>query len=471
MQAVNIDQRIDFANLKTLTPQLNASAPAETMSSTRKSFDDLIQQASFTDSKPVEKHDEKPVENSRKDEKSVSEKNTEKADEISRQTEKPEASESENKVAADDEKVSEKNPVHAEKAEVQNTKKEKFAELKNAESFKNHSEDEKSVKSEKKVDFAQIEKALKDVKKIGSDEEEKAALDIDDIKTLLEDDNSALFAAITASETILKEQNSSDFSDLTQISQEIFDSEINLENDVSDANPKTFAFDKDGKIIVKDYRTEKTETETEDSVKKADGKNVSDSAELKVTDVKIDNNNAQMTMEVASNAQQNIVSSNSQTASAAGSDFQAMLANQIKQNAGEFVKAGSIVLKDNNVGSIKLILKPESLGNVKVDLQISDKNITGRIVVASQEAFNAFKESADSLKQAFINSGFENANFDLSFAGQNAFGNQSGSKQENPAASFQMARTYGDLAGETADGSYEEMEAQFTGKSSVNIVA
>ena len=148
-----------------------------------------------------------------------------------------------------------------------------------------------------------------------------------------------------------------------------------------------------------------------------------------------------------------------------------MLANQIKQNAGEFVKAGSIVLKDNNAGSIKLILKPESLGNVKVDLQISDKNITGRIVVASQEAFNAFKENADSLKQAFINSGFENANFDLCFAGQNAFGNQSGSKQENSAASFQMARTYGDLAGDSVDGSYEEMEAQFTEKSSVNIVA
>lgn len=469
MQAVNIDQRIDFANLKTLTPQLNASAPAETMSSSRKSFDDLIQQAIFTDSKPVEKHDEKPVENSRKDEKSVSEKNTEKTDEISRQAEKSEVAESENKVAADDENGSEKKPVHAEKAEVRNLKKEKFAELKKAETVKNHSEDEKSVKSEKKVDFAQIEKALKDVKKIGSDDEEKNALEIDDIRTLLEDDNSALFAAITASETILKEQNSNDFSDLTQISQEIFDSEINLENDVSDVNPKTFAFDKDGKIIVKDYRTEKTETE--ESVEKVNGKNPSDSTELKVTDVKFENNNAQMTMELASDAQQNIVSSNSQTASAAGSDFQAMLANQIKQNAGEFVKAGSIVLKDNNAGSIKLILKPESLGNVKVDLQISDKNITGRIVVASQEAFNAFKESADSLKQAFINSGFENANFDLCFAGQNAFGNQSGSKQENPAASFQMARTYGDLAGDSVDGSYEEMEAQFTEKSSVNIVA
>ena len=469
MQAVNIDQRIDFANLKTLTPQLNASAPAETMSSSRKSFDDLIQQAIFTDSKPVEQHDEKPVENSKKDEKSVSEKNTEKTDEISRQAEKSEVAESENKVAADDENCSEKNPVHAVKAEVQNLKKEKFAELKKAETVKNHSEDEKSVKSEKKVDFAQIEKTLKDVKKIGSDDEEKNALEIDDIRTLLEDDNSALFAAITASETILKEQNSNDFSDLTQISQEIFDSEINLENDVTDVNPKTFAFDKDGKIIVKDYRTEKTETE--ESVEKINGKNPSDSTELKVTDVKFENNNAQMTMELASNAQQNIVSSNSQTASAAGSDFQAMLANQIKQNAGEFVKAGSIVLKDNNAGSIKLILKPESLGNVKVDLQISDKNITGRIVVASQEAFNAFKENADSLKQAFINSGFENANFDLCFAGQNAFGNQSGSKQENPAASFQMARTYGDLAGDSVDGSYEEMEAQFTEKSSVNIVA
>lgn len=229
--------------------------------------------------------------------------------------------------------------------------------------------------------------------------------------------------------------------------------------------PKRFSLDKDGKIKVTDYRSEE---KTDFALEKADEKK----SQLKITDVKYDRNTAEMTLDLAKadSVQMNILSSNSQTASANGSQFQAMLTNQIQQSAPELVKAGNIILKDNDVGQIKLVLNPESLGNVKIDLHISEKNITGRIIVASAEAYNAFKESADSLRQAFINSGFETAGFDLQFAGQNASGQQE--QHQNSDAHFKMVRTYGDYTAGQYDGDLEtEENYAFSARNSVNIVA
>ena len=229
--------------------------------------------------------------------------------------------------------------------------------------------------------------------------------------------------------------------------------------------PKRFSLDKDGKIKVTDYRSEE---KTDFAPEKTDEKK----SQLKITDVKYDRNTAEMTLDLAKadTAQMNILSSNSQTAGANGSQFQAMLTNQIQQSAPELVKAGNIILKDNDVGQIKLVLNPESLGNVKIDLHISEKNITGRIIVASAEAYNAFKESADSLRQAFINSGFETAGFDLQFAGQNTFGQQE--QHRNSDAHFRMMHTYGDYTAGQYDGDLEtEENYAFSALNSVNIVA
>lgn len=227
---------------------------------------------------------------------------------------------------------------------------------------------------------------------------------------------------------------------------------------------KKFALDKEGKIIVTDLRTTPQENVQE---------NVDNSKPNFVTDVKFDgNNSAQMTLDLANNVQQNLTSSNTQSAAASNSNFQAMLTNQIQQNAYDFVKTGSIILKDNDVGSIKLILHPESLGNVKIDLQISDNTINGKIVVASQEAFNAFKDSMDSLKQAFMQSGYETSNFDLNLAGQNNPSNNFANQQENNDAKFQMARTYAEYSS-AGDVSSEVFEENFenSSKSAINIVA
>lgn len=270
----------------------------------------------------------------------------------------------------------------------------------------------------------------------------------------------ALLAKNTVPQTSEASQSLSVPQDNAEFSLE--DSEIPA---VTAENPKRFSLDKDGKIKVTDYRSEE---KTDFALEKTDEKK----SQLKITDVKYDRNTAEMTLDLAKadTAQMNILSSNSQTAGANGSQFQAMLTNQIQQSAPELVKAGNIILKDNDVGQIKLVLNPESLGNVKIDLHISEKNITGRIIVASAEAYNAFKESADSLRQAFINSGFETAGFDLQFAGQNASGQQE--QHQNSDAHFKMVRTYGDYTAGQYDGDLEtEENYAFSARNFVNIVA
>ena len=231
---------------------------------------------------------------------------------------------------------------------------------------------------------------------------------------------------------------------------------------------KKISSDKERKITVTDLRSQGQDGE----VAASNDKKLSAKSGLK-TEIRYDGKNAaEMTMNLADGIQQNLTSSNAQTASASSSTFQAMLSNQLQNNAADFVKAGNIVLKDNDAGQIKLILHPELLGNVKIDLEISDKTLTGRITVASREAFNAFKESSESLRQAFINSGFENAGFELAMAGNGSFGgNLNGREQNDAGKAFAAGKAYAEepvYADYVAD---NNAEFAFSATNSINIVA
>jgi len=255
----------------------------------------------------------------------------------------------------------------------------------------------------------------------------------------------------------LNAQENSDFSDfLADDSEKI--------GEIDSKSEKTFFLDKDKKISVQDFRSDNVE-------KNPDEKN--EKSVVEISEIHRDEkNNPQVTIDfAAASANQNIISSDNQTAGATGSNFQAMLANQIQENAGEIVKAGNIVLKDNDVGSIKLILHPESLGNVKIDLHLNDKNISGKIIVATQEAFNAFKETAENLKQAFTQNGFDSVGLELSLANQGFGQNNPGENQNNPAVEFAMRKIYGEL-NIFSEGNSEEIEfLENSSRNSVNIVA
>ncbi len=234
----------------------------------------------------------------------------------------------------------------------------------------------------------------------------------------------------------------------------------NLEND--------FSNNKISKLKVVDLRTQNIENDNLDNVVQKSKK--TEDFELQY---KQDSNNSfEISVDLAKNIEQNITSSTSQAAAATNSNYQSMLSNLIQTNASDFVKASSIVLNDNDQGSINLVLHPEKLGNVKINLSLSDKLITGTITVHSQEAYDAIRESITSLKNAFAQSGFETGQFDLNFAGQQNFAQNQDSNHQNFQSNFLAEKMYGEYVS-SSDIEIGSMEQDISENSnfSVNIVA
>ena len=97
--------------------------------------------------------------------------------------------------------------------------------------------------------------------------------------------------------------------------------------------------------------------------------------------------------------------------------FESMLARELHQNLNnDIVRHASVMLRDGNEGTIRLALKPESLGNVKIHLEMAENRITGHIFVESEEALRAFEREIASLEKAFRDSGFEGADLEMSLA-------------------------------------------------------
>jgi len=96
-------------------------------------------------------------------------------------------------------------------------------------------------------------------------------------------------------------------------------------------------------------------------------------------------------------------------------DFSAVLAERLKDSwNGEIVQSAHIVLKDGDSGTIRLRMRPESLGGVKIELNLADNSISGKIVVESDEAKSAFERNMAELQDAFKRGGFESAKLEVS---------------------------------------------------------
>ena len=92
-----------------------------------------------------------------------------------------------------------------------------------------------------------------------------------------------------------------------------------------------------------------------------------------------------------------------------------MLARELHQSFnGDIVRHASMALRNGGEGTIKIALHPETLGNVKIHLEMTENKITGHIVVESEEALNAFRKEISALEQAFKDSGYADASLDLS---------------------------------------------------------
>ncbi len=464
MQQVLLKSQSDFSNLQTFTPQLDSFSAKNSFSlqsSKKMSFSDFVQEAKKTYEKPAESSAVKKDDSSK-----ATSSELEKNEQIALSEEKSEKKENLEKQKNDFLEKSEKKVDVKEKSAKKTAKNVDFSEKteKKVQNISNNSKESKNVSEKFKITEKKSKNDnFKEIKNKKS-EDEKSELNLQNIP---EDISENAFVLSSENLKVSNENSDLSFSDID------FD-EIS-ENDETESlelkSAKTFSLDKDKKILVKDFRTENSD-ETKNVELKKDEKST-----LKISEIRYDGkNSAEITMDVQANVQQNLTSSTDQAASSNGSNFQAMLQNQIQQNASEIVKAGTIVLKDNNVGQIKLILHPESLGNVKIDLNLNDKNISGRIVVSSQEAFNAFKESAESLKQAFSQSGFNASGLELSLANQSSSGNGSNFAQENQNAAqrFAFLKTFGEVEEDSnfLDSNFSEEEIISKSlRNSVNIVA
>ena len=460
MQQLTVQNHLDFSKIQQLSPQQNSFNKSDSYSSSSKTFADFVNEAKVNSEKASYSENQlNPDEKTAKKDENL--KDGEQAAETAKKTS------DENSALADEkESVSEESVKIAGKdAENKLEKQVLKEELKNG--------TENSAKIEKNAEVSpeipvEISKKTpeKDGSKIQSKEKEQKTAGKS--KNQIENNDLNLVEAVLASgnSAVNQPENKEIGTDNPRLSDFMEAEETGTLEGLDSKSEKKFFLDKDKKIAVQDLRSENSAQKPDEK----SGKSMKSSSGISEI-YRNEKNNPQVTMDFAANAQQNIGSLNNQVASSTGSNFQAMLANQIQENAGEIVKAGNIVLKDNDVGSIKLILHPESLGNVKIDLQVNEKNISGKIIVATQEAFNAFKETAENLKQAFVQSGFESAGLELSLANQNFAGNHSGENQNNPAAEFAMRKVYGEING-FAEENFPEIEnIENSVMNSINIVA
>lgn len=338
------------------------------------------------------------------------------------------------------------------------------------------------IKNSKKISAAELSwlsKSGKTEKLDSADEKFANAENADDFASLIDAAIDFIPGSESEAEKLAGAQNLS-ISDpeafLAKV-HELADAEIGAKKGVEDEKAESQKSKKSGlKFDVHDLRTSKAQNQAEQA-KSAQKLALKKEANLEIASSAAQKNDltAQLTMEMAGSAETNITSSSNQAAGANGSVFQSMLSNAVQENASDIVKAGNIVLKDNNQGSINLILKPEALGNVKISLNLNDKVISGQINVQTREALEAFRESIDALKQAFTESGFETGSFDLNFSSGQNFA-QGGGNGENQSSSYFAEKAYGDFVSSSlASDSRESGESSFAGQNSkeysVNIVA
>ena len=112
--------------------------------------------------------------------------------------------------------------------------------------------------------------------------------------------------------------------------------------------------------------------------------------------------------------------------------------NTLQQNWGplmnQVVKSAGIVMRDNDSGEIRLVLKPEHLGSVRIQLEMKDNLISGKIVVENQNVRQIFQQNIESLYRAFQEGGFATGALNVSVGGNGAGTREKGRYSGLPVA-------------------------------------
>lgn len=91
------------------------------------------------------------------------------------------------------------------------------------------------------------------------------------------------------------------------------------------------------------------------------------------------------------------------------------LAREVRENlSGDIVRSARIILRANDSGEVRLSLHPKELGRVRVQLQMQDNVLMGRIVVDNSAVREVFEQNLPQLIRAFQESGWETDSLDVS---------------------------------------------------------
>ncbi|AEJ61215.1 flagellar hook-length control protein [Spirochaeta thermophila DSM 6578] len=96
----------------------------------------------------------------------------------------------------------------------------------------------------------------------------------------------------------------------------------------------------------------------------------------------------------------------------------------------EIVRQARLVLRDQEKGDIHLVLRPPSLGRVRIHVEVTEGRLSGRILVENMVVKEAFQQNLNDLLQHFKSQGFQVGQFLVDVEG----GNGSFSPQRDPSS-------------------------------------
>ena len=121
---------------------------------------------------------------------------------------------------------------------------------------------------------------------------------------------------------------------------------------------------------------------------------------------------------------------NSRPSAAAGRSESPFSAYVREQLGSEVVKQTGIILKNGNRGEIRLVLKPEHLGRVRMRVELDHNRLSGKIFVDSSFVKESFEQGLEELYRAFRSNGYETGTFEVLVDGRNE-GNGAGDKRKD----------------------------------------
>lgn len=101
----------------------------------------------------------------------------------------------------------------------------------------------------------------------------------------------------------------------------------------------------------------------------------------------------------------------------ASSGYEALSESLKNYGNSGIVKQAKFILRDGGSGEMKLVLKPEEMGMVRINLNLSDNNVVGKIIVDNINVRDIFEQNLAALQRTFEENGFSGASLDLSLSG------------------------------------------------------